>query len=69
MDIDLGKAAGCKTILVKRLSTTNTEGTKPYAVVSDLTEAARTIIKWGEKTYNASGKSESIRSNASDSIR
>ena len=48
MDIDLGKAVGCKTILVTNsISTVGSEMTKPDAIVSDLLEAAQVILEWG----------------------
>jgi histidinol-phosphate phosphatase family protein len=44
MDVDLGRAVGCKTILVE--DTLSGEA-KPDFMASDLLEAARTILRWG----------------------
>jgi histidinol-phosphate phosphatase family protein len=47
MDIDLGKAVGCKTLLVSNsASVGDINSAKPDAVVPDLLEAARTILHW-----------------------
>lgn len=45
MDIELGRAVGCKTILVRK----EDEATDPDAVVSDLLEAAWKILTWEGK--------------------
>lgn len=46
MDIDLGKAAGCKTILVGRPLPVDDKA-KPDVTVSDLLTAVQAILKWG----------------------
>jgi len=48
MDIDLGKAAGCKTILVRNSLATGDKKAKPEAITSDLVEAAWAILKRGD---------------------
>lgn len=44
MDIDLGKAVGCKSILIKGSSSVSDEEMNPDAVASDLLEAAEIIL-------------------------
>ena len=51
--MDLGQAVGCRTILVGSPSSTGREGTTPDAIVSDLVEATRTILKWADTADNA----------------
>lgn len=47
MDIELGKAVACKTILVGGSSSVrDSEVTAPDAIVSDLLEAAQIILRW-----------------------
>jgi len=47
MDIQLGNAVGCRAILVSSLpSGTEGERANADAIVSDLLEAAQTILKW-----------------------
>ena len=45
MDIELGKAAGCKTILLRNLPQEDT-GVSPDCIASDLLEAARYVLRW-----------------------
>ncbi len=45
MDIDLGRAIGCRTIKVGVSPIINNERSKPDIIVSDLFEAAKMIIK------------------------
>jgi len=52
MDIDLGKAVGCGTVLVKRPSNNTEETTIPDAIVADLLEAVDVILKWDEAKEN-----------------
>jgi histidinol-phosphate phosphatase family protein len=44
MDVDLGKAVGCKSILIKGSSSVSDEKMNPDAVASDLLEAAQIIL-------------------------
>jgi histidinol-phosphate phosphatase family protein len=44
MDVNLGKAIGCKTILIGTAPPMNVEAAKPDIVVSDLLKAAQTIL-------------------------
>lgn len=44
MDIELGKALGCKSILIKGVSLVNGVKAKPDAIASDLLEAAEIIL-------------------------
>jgi len=46
MDVDLGRAVGCKTLLISRPSSPANEGIKADAVAPDLWQAARIILKW-----------------------
>ena len=46
MDIELGKAVGCTTILVANSPFSADEGAKPDAIVPDLLKAAQTILRW-----------------------
>ncbi|MCJ7656080.1 MAG: HAD family hydrolase [Dehalococcoidia bacterium] len=45
MDIDLGKAIGCRTILIGTLPPMDDESPKPDIVVSDLLGAVETILR------------------------
>ena len=45
MDIDLGKAIGCRTILIGTAPPMNGEAAKSDIVVSDLLKAAKVIVK------------------------
>lgn len=45
MDIELGKAAGCKTILLSN-SPQEDSGVSPDYIASDLLEAARYVLRW-----------------------
>jgi len=49
MDIGLGKAVGCRSILIGDPPLANGEKAKPDAVAADLLEAAQTILKWENK--------------------
>ena len=44
-DIELGKAVGCRTILIKTTPSTDDDIVKPDAVVTDLSKVAQAIIK------------------------
>ncbi len=44
LDIEMGKRAGCKTILVRTGYGVNYEGTKPDAVADDLLAAAKLVV-------------------------
>lgn len=46
MDIELGKAVGCKTILTGDPSAIGSEQAMPDAIIPNLLEAARTILEW-----------------------
>ena len=46
MDVDLGKAVGCRTILIGNASSVGAEQAAADAVVSDVLEAVHTILKW-----------------------
>ncbi len=46
MDIDLGRAVGCRTILIGDSPLVGGDKSMPDAVASDLLEAAHTILKW-----------------------
>ncbi len=46
MDIALGKAVGCRTILIGNQTPIDSETTKPDAIALDLLEAAQTILGW-----------------------
>ena len=46
MDVDLGKSAGCRTILVVNGTPVYKGSAAPDAIVPDLTEMADIIVKW-----------------------
>jgi len=53
-DVKAGKNAGCRTLLVGKMKCElchimDEEGVKPDAIVGDLLEAAKTILKWEGK--------------------
>jgi histidinol-phosphate phosphatase family protein len=58
MDVDLGKAAGCRTILVGAPPSTNSQGAAPDAVVPDLASVSATIFEWEGNTKNTGAISE-----------
>ncbi|GAG34329.1 unnamed protein product, partial [marine sediment metagenome] len=46
MDIDLGKAVGCRSILIGNSPLADEKKAMPDAIAIDLLEAAHTIVKW-----------------------
>lgn len=46
MDVDLGRAVGCKTLLISRLPSLTDGETKADATVSDLLQAVHVIFRW-----------------------
>jgi len=48
IDIELGKAVGCKTIFIGDPSSIDSEEAIPDCISPDLLEAVRTILEWGD---------------------
>lgn len=53
-DIELGRAVGCRTILVKTPPSISEETAKPDMVVADLYEAAQMICQWDDNVHRRS---------------
>ncbi len=58
MDVDLGKAAGCRTILIGTPPSTDSGGTAPDAIISDLAAVTDTILGWGDDTRDSGASGE-----------
>ena len=51
-DVDLGKAAGCHTILISRPDADSDESSVPDATVASISNIPDTVLKWPERSKN-----------------
>jgi len=57
-DVELGKAVGCRTILISALPVTNHKGAVPDAIVSDVSALPNTIFKLQNNTEEVAASTE-----------
>ena len=57
-DMELGKAAGCRTILIGAPSPLDSGGVAPDAIVADLAAVSDTILDWRDNTRDTEASAE-----------